>query len=64
MQNKDYPSLRECPFCGGEVEEMHYCWAMVVGVITCGNCRKKFVIPCDEAKDLAQAWNRRANDGT
>jgi hypothetical protein len=58
--------LLPCPFCYGSVEGIHYSWG-VIGVITCRNCKTKFVIPWNEAespKDLMEAWNRRANDET
>ena len=62
----EHNELKPCPFCGGAIGIMHCSWG-TVGVITCGNCRTKFVIPWNEAetpKDLIEAWNRRANDGT
>ena len=63
MERNDF---RHCPFCGTAVNIMNCSWGMA-GVISCGNCRTKFVIPWNEAesvKDLVDAWNRRANDGT
>lgn len=58
--------LKPCPFCGSAVGITN-CSFGVMGVISCGNCRTKFVIPWNEAespKDLAEAWNRRAENGT
>ena len=56
--------LKPCPFCGGEVEVREASFG-ITGVVTCGNCKTKFVIPWNEAEsdhDLAKAWNRRAGD--
>lgn len=53
--------LKPCPFCGSSVEAFAVSFG-VVGVISCRNCRTKFVLPWGEAesqKDLADAWNRR-----
>lgn len=56
--------LKPCPFCGSEVEAMAVSYG-VAGVITCKNCKTKFVLPWNEAetqKDLFEAWNKRAAD--
>lgn len=57
--------LKPCPFCGAEVEAREVSFG-IVGVITCKNCKTKFLIPWNEAesgKGLAEAWNRRVNNG-
>ncbi len=56
--------VKPCPFCGSEVEAMKVSYG-IAGVITCKNCKTKFVLPWNEAetkKDLIEAWNKRAVD--
>lgn len=57
--------LKPCPFCGAKVEAREVSFG-IAGVITCGNCKTKFVLPWNEAesgKGLSEAWNRRVNNG-
>lgn len=59
------PDLKSCPFCGGKaffdkmyvVNEDEYC-------IACAQCDCVFTISwlSPDKDDLAEAWNRRAND--
>ena len=60
MQNKDYPKLRTCPFCGGEAKLNmflgNYC-------VTCINCLGG-IIPAPELtiQEAIEAWNRRVGE--
>ena len=70
MQKKDYQKLRECPFCGGEVEldfvgEEFY-------MVRCDKCASATsfakVFEDGTAEDSTKAetimaWNRRADNG-
>lgn len=57
MQNKNYPELRECPFCGGEAEFWAtYDWRCIV---QCTNCYCRTLYYYD-AKSPVKVWNRRA----
>lgn len=68
MQSKDYPKLRNCPFCGGEAEKSHLKkrWHRVLGIycpiyIRCKVCGIK-----SEAhytvEYAIEAWNRRVDN--
>lgn len=69
MQNKDYPRLLNCPFCGGEAtasfkttdpkNEFEFGW------IGCQKCRC-FINYYNNIRGLTEAtdtWNRRADNG-
>ena len=70
MQKKDYQKLRECPFCGGEVEldfvgEDFY-------MVRCDKCASATsfakVLEDGTAEDstkeeTVEAWNRRVDNG-
>ena len=62
MPNKDYPKLRECPFCGGEARvvetDVHTFKAV------CTKCPCSVGRHCYSVKEEAViAWNRRADNG-
>lgn len=65
MQNKDYPSLRECPFCGGmEAYLAKNCYGE--NYVRCPNCGA--VVWGNDAERLTEKraielWNRRAENG-
>ena len=71
MQNKDYPVLRECPFCGrkpSKVRRHHIAdGACVYYYVECKSpISRCFVKPrtifCEDAERAAYAWNRRTSD--
>ena len=60
MQNKDYPKLLECPFCGGEAE---LCKIIVnydynVWAYRCG-CKKCDISVEGNKKRVIDLWNTR-----
>lgn len=62
MQSKDYPNLRNCPFCGSENIDItdHY---QTVVFVQCDDCGATFP-HFDSKQEAIEAWNRRAdNDG-
>ena len=57
--------LTPCPFCGAEVAIVFQTFG-VAGGLRCKKCETTFLIPWNESetpRDLAEAWNRRVNNG-
>lgn len=68
MQNKESPSLRECPFCGGNAVLEHDHAGIGASYIQCEKCGVKsimFIKSFEVASDdeAVEFWNRRADDG-
>ena len=66
MQNKDYPKLRECPFCGEAdlVERYRMGYAKggeLAHIIKCRRCGARTDYH-DTMKAADRAWNRRADN--
>ena len=67
MQNKEFPRLRECPFCGAPVNNIGK-----TNIFAWHKADCFFVLLEDAEVDMtdeelteafAEAWNRRAGDG-
>ena len=65
MQSKDYPRLRECPFCGGEVyvyedfpDSYHIFYTFACDA--CGMYVEQN--ECMPKAKAIEAWNRRAHE--
>lgn len=65
MQKKDYPKLRECPFCGGKVKRV--IGVMGLNFFKCKECGAVVSFDNDyyntHKNEAIEAWNRRADDG-
>ena len=57
MQKRDYPNLRECPFCGGEATPFSDNYGMI-GIL-CGNCNLYFGIELECGEELVDGWRAR-----
>lgn len=55
MQNKEYPKLRNCPFCGGKAKQD---WGLFCYEVYCTSCH--VLIRRDGKEEAIEAWNRRA----
>ena len=56
--------LKPCPFCGGEAEMMDLCYPHWVYCTVCGARVHGGVYGEDGELASAEAWNKRANDGS
>ena len=65
MQKKDYPKLRECPFCGGEVKRV--IGIMGLNFFKCQKCGAVVSFDNDyyntHQNEAIEAWNRRIDYG-
>lgn len=61
MQKKDYPKLRECPFCGGKVKRV--IGVMGLNFFKCKECGAVVSFDNDyyntHKNEAIEAWNRR-----
>ena len=60
MQNKDYPRLRNCPFCNGQAVMWRFGWHHVV--IECVNYNvdtHRVYMQGEDEEEVVSAWNRR-----
>ena len=69
MQNKDYPRLLNCPFCGGKAKIIiNRSSQSQMSNVQCTECRcKKILIKSifykgDIEQDAINDWNRRAEN--
>ena len=64
MQKKDYPKLRECPFCGGKVKRV--IGVMGLNFFKCKECGAVVSFDNDyyntHKNEAIEAWNRRVYD--
>lgn len=67
MQNKDYPKLLNCPFCGGEAKLVKR--KFKTGFYPRGgtyyvHCKVCLITtqPKRKAEDVIEEWNRRVNN--
>lgn len=69
MQSKDYQSLRECPFCGGEAfiyERYESVWRRsdpTDFTVLCKDCRAGVRHYFSTKAEAIEAWNRRVGEG-
>lgn len=61
MQNKNYPKLKPCPFCGGEAA-IYKNEIMKTFCVYCTSCYGKTAALFDKENDAVEAWNRRINE--
>lgn len=65
MQKKDYPKLRECPFCGGKVKRV--IGVMGLNFFKCKECGAVVSFDNDyyntHKNEAIEAWNRRIENG-
>ncbi len=65
MQKNDYPKLRECPFCGGEVKRV--IGVMGLNFFKCKECGAVVSFDNDyyntHKNEAIEAWNRRIENG-
>lgn len=65
MQKKDYPKLRECPFCGGKVKRV--IGVMGLNFFKCQKCGAVVSFDNDyyntHQNEAIEAWNRRIDNG-
>jgi hypothetical protein len=59
MQNKEFPKLRECPFCGGKAR--NYEGPHDGHAVCCDKCSAK-IIGYGSKGAATRAWNRRVNN--
>ncbi len=66
MQKKDYPKLRECPFCGGKVKRV--IGVMGLNFFKCKECGAVVSFDNDyyntHKNEAIEAWNRRIDNDT
>lgn len=76
MQNKEFPKLRKCPFCGGEAEYKRsviktngaWCDAVNVRCTICDARTGRVLYNAkkhpngEEYEEVKEAWNRRMNN--
>ena len=63
MQSKDYPTLRECPFCGGEAFTGYAIYDYNYWGVSCKKCGAYVPVDFlngDTEERAIEAWNRRA----
>lgn len=64
MQKKDYPKLRECPFCGGKVKRV--IGVMGLNFFKCKECGAVVSFDNDyyntHKNEAIEAWNRRIDN--
>lgn len=66
MQNKEYPKLLNCPFCGSEAHlaeltGSHLPRPLYYGFCTNGHCQTRMVERRSKQKAI-EAWNRRPSE--